>query len=229
MNRLFRHFIIQISVRLFFVVVGVVLLYSLFTLFEIKTIVVDPPTVDFRFDRKKFSNNLLLLRTDLLQAMTQQSYPNILRIHFQKKFPSTLKIVVEMRTPMAQIITQGGGVQIDENLVIFEGKLDDSLPHIDMPLQQFELGKIVKDAKIITALAFIAELRHDEAIKLVRLSDENTLVVTFSDFEVLIRASDDGSQKAHTLQTILKGFRMKGSVPARIDLRFDKPIIVSNN
>lgn len=213
---------------LLIVVGGIVvsgILFFVLSLFKIRHIEVEPSTISVVTDSSQFPSNLLFFPSEKLRTFLLKEYPRIKDVTFTKQFPGTLKINVVIRTPLAFVFSNSRMLAMDDAGVLFEfpGKKD--LPILELPIEEMSPGKQVKGKGVDTSLAFLTKISHDEKVERIIMSTDSTLEARFNDMTVLFLADGNGESTADTLQALLKGFRMKGSVPHIIDLRFSKPII----
>jgi hypothetical protein len=77
----------------------------------------------------------------------------------------------------------------------------------------------------VTALAFLNGTRDFLPIQTITIEDDSSLRAKSNTMDILF--PQDGSMPAilATLQTLLSGFRIKGTLPTLIDLRFNKPMV----
>jgi cell division protein FtsQ len=212
-------------VRILFGGIFICVLFFFLSLFRINHVEVEPSNLSVVLDPAQLPTNLLLFPTEKIRHLLLSTYPRIKDVQFIKLFPHTLKVRVEERNPIAFIDNQNKLLAVDSEGILFSYPENDSLPHLELPMEVMTPGERAQGKGFDTTLAFVEKLSHDEAIDRIVLSTDGTLQVSMKDLTVLLLAGAEGSSKADTLQALLKGFRMKGSVPHLIDLRFSKPIV----
>ncbi len=133
-----------------------------------------------------------IFSVDLQRAQeTLELLPEIVEVELRRQMPSTLKVRLKERIPVAWIASPSlniagrnphGGLLVDQEGVIFpcDGRLWDvseELPVIevfDVSLSEFSPGKPLRHADALRALSFIYTLREEDAeIDLDRLIVEN--------------------------------------------------------
>ncbi len=224
MKKLWRNY----SIRKGFVVltIGILLValsFSFVSLFTITHIDVYPSTISMSIDPSQFPSNLLFFPTDRLRTFLLKEYPRIQDVQFKKVFPHTLQVQFTPRTPVAIITSGPKMLAIDDKGVVFDDPIQ-GLPVIEVQHVSLVEGTAVREPGVFAALDFLKEISPEEQIERVILDTNHTLNVTINSIQVLLSDSN-GKEQADTLQILLKGFRMKGSLPHVIDLRFSKPII----
>lgn len=193
--------------------------------FSIKNVLVTPSDISLSLDSSQIPLNLIFFPQERVNKYILNEYSTVREVKFKKIFPHTLSIELLMREPTAIVMTAQRSLAIDEEGVLFPYEGKEPLPIIDLPVEQIIPGDVVKGPGINTSLAFLKKLSHDEPIRRIYLSTDRTLTMEFKEYKVLLLADSDGAEQADTLQALLKGFRMKGSLPHVIDFRFSKPII----
>lgn len=211
---------------LFFLAGSVFLISFIFSFFEIKTIIVEPTNIAVSIDKHQMPTNLLLFPIDTVKSELLSEYPEISTITIIKEYPNTLHFIFMKREAIAQFVYSNKTFYVDEKHVIFSSREKYQVPIVTLQLNDMKEGTLISGLGVDCSLAFIKELRHDEAIERISLSTNDTLEVVLKDTRVLLLVTADGKERADTLQTILKGFRMKGSLPGTLDLRFSKPMIL---
>ncbi len=176
--------------------------------------------------------NLLFLDLQKVSLNLQQLNSSFLTINLSKKLPSTLILAIVNRKPVAKI--QVGNIYkfIDHEGILFTD--DDTFS--DLPLiniSQISINKNQKaDWRVLKALAFIEEgVRQSIKIEQISGSDsDNDFIIKVSNgMEIVLPYTKDLGVKASSLQLIILRFRIEGKNIARIDFRFDKPVVTLSN
>lgn len=201
-----------------------VLFYLFLQITTIRAIDVSGATATVVIDKEKIPTNLLLFPTEKVRRQLMMDYPQFENIYIEKKYPSTLLITLVPRKPIAIVQTPYRSVKIGMDGVILEDSSDDNLPKIVLS-KPLEMGKKIEHKSIITSLAFLGGMTQDGDIKRITVEENDSLTVTTSDITVLLSEKRDGKESARTLQSLITGFRIKGSIPKMIDLRFDQPVV----
>jgi len=202
--------------------------YGIVHVFTIRSIQVEGSGVDIEIDRAQLGSNILAVPVKKLRLELLDAYPLLESVWFEKKLPGTLIIHLERRQPYVAL--KSGGIYY---AVAKEGVVIDSLNGSGTyPLLVFDIGPLVigstiTDGRIRSALTFLQSLSQPGTIA--RMNEYNTdaLQAVIDDTVIYIPLGDDLSAKARTLQIIIDGFRIKGTLPSVIDLRFEKPVITN--
>ncbi len=225
-----------IFLRKFGRVVGYGILFALFVgivywlgirAFTIKNIVVVGNNIQVLVDETRLPKTLLLFPSVRLRMELLADNPILADIQFQKKYPHTLMIVPTLRTAVGRLTLVSREVLLDESGIVLSDADSTSppLPHLIVPILSVRIGETISDPRVVAALAFITGIRDILPVSAISVEDERSLRAKNDTVDILF--PQDGSIPAilATLQTLLSGFRIKGTLPTLIDLRFNKPII----
>lgn len=195
-------------------------------LFEIKNIEVAGGGVKVIVDEKRIAKNLLFFPGDSLREQILEDNPLVGDVVFRKKFPHTLVIIAKPRIPVAIINSNSGPMGLDKSSVVLgEAPGDRDLPELLFSVSPVVPGQRVGNPAVLASLSFIIKTQSFLKLAEVESSGSSTLLAKTAKVNILIPQQGDMSALATTLQTLITGFRIKGSLPTKIDLRFDKPII----
>lgn len=195
-------------------------------LFTIRNVEVVGEGISVSVDEERFVKNLLLFPTDALRSQLLRDYPLLADVEIRKKYPDTIVIVAHPREPLAMIISEGRAYLAGNDAVVLglaEG--GENLPRGYFPVRTYATGESIAEAPARAFVAFLAAfLEHVQVSEAVPL-DGSSIRIKFSQVNIYVTQDSNMDEKASTLQTLLAGFRIKGTLPAVIDLRFDKPIV----
>jgi hypothetical protein len=195
-------------------------------IFRVRTIEFIGEGVRITIDPKRLEKNLLFLPTSNLEYDLMIAYPELEDIRIRKKFPQTLVISASIRSAIARLGTNGHVFALDENGVVLPmNNSESSLPFIRVPIDKIEVGDTLTDPRITRALSFLSAVGETIPILSIDERDTASLRARMEKTDIFIPQDGDIQILAATLQTMILGFRIKGSLPALIDLRFDKPIV----
>jgi hypothetical protein len=221
-RRFWRH-VLNVIVAL--IIVGIIawVANGIFVLKEIR-VAGDPVLVSI--DKERVGDNMLFLQTQKLEHDLLASYPLIQSVSFSKSFPSTLVVHVTLRKPYAQLVSQGHMYALDrEGIVLADGTSLSGSPKLVFDAGILSIGSRVGDARVLGSLQLLTQLSDTVGIETIYEKDSATLQAVMGHTNIFFPQKGDFKVKADTLQTIVTGFRIKGTLPTVIDLRFDKPII----
>jgi hypothetical protein len=99
------------------------------------------------------------------------------------------------------------------------------LPHLVIPLTAVRIGETINDPRVAAAIAFVKGTRDFLPVQTITIEDESSLRAKSNTMDILFPQDGSSATILATLQTLLAGFRIKGTLPTFIDLRFNKPIV----
>lgn len=222
--RKFLHIALTILVVLF---VSALLSWTVNTVFTIRSIEVVGEGVRISVDPEKLPRNLLFFPVERVKNDILRDYPTIASMSMKKKYPGTLVINATLRVPRAIVSALNGRYAIDKEGVVLESFPEKAgLPSIRIDAPPVPLGKRVTDPRVTAALSFLRETEGSIMLTLITSGEGDTLLATDGVMNILFPQKSDIQAIVRTLQTMLVGFRIKGALPASIDLRFDKPVVI---
>lgn len=178
------------------------------------------------------SQNLLFIDSlDILNRLLENN-PSFSSATLDRRYPATLLISTTDRKPVARIVHSATALFLDENGILFSGNQNESnLPLVELSQKIYHMAKIadwrlIKSARLIDYLAkqtiFVDRLYIDDNNGLFSInSKEGSLFI--------VPFASDVIQVATSLQTIITRFRIEGKFVQKVDLRFEKPIVVVTN
>lgn len=197
--------------------------------FTIQNIVVDAPYMSIELDKNRFGKNLLFLPTSKLRDELLENYSLLSDVKFEKKYPGTLIIHLVRRNTFAVLVSEGVSYAIDEHGLVLGGMESNEAkyPVLTFRCGALAIGSSVPCEGVRASLDFLNNL--DASQYPTRMGEKNGLSIhaIHGDTNIFLPQTGDLGAKADTLQTIIEGFRIKGTLPTVIDLRFEKPIITN--
>ena len=185
-------------------------------LFQITHVEVIGAQIDVRIDQEKMNKNLLFFPTQKIRTQLLSQNPLVENIEIQKKFPHTIRIIVTSRMPIARVALSDRTVLVDrEGVVIGLSGDADNFPLLSLNNDE---------SLLIESLEIVARMEQGELLSITKI-DNATLLAKSTTTDIYFPQSDQIQNKVATLQSILSGFRIKGTLPKVIDLRFEKPIV----
>jgi hypothetical protein len=216
--------------------VGYVLLFVLFSGavywlivrgLTIQNIVVVGHNIQVEIHETRLPKTLLLFPADTIRRELLNDNPILADVRFQKKYPHTLVIVPTLRTAVARLSLTGREVLVDESGTVLSDADASSapLPRLVVPMAAVRIGEIIGDPRVTAGISFITGIRDTLQIRSISVEDERSLRAKSDKLDILFPQDGSIPVTLATLQTLLAGFRIKGTLPTFIDLRFNKPII----
>lgn len=223
--------------RLMRIVVSVLLLIAFTGLlswltvraFTIQNIVVDAPLMSIELDKKRFGKNLLFLPTAKLREELLKNYSLLSDVRFEKKYPGTLIVHLIRRETFAVLVSEGVSYAIDDRGLVLGGTESNETryPVLTFRCGALAIGSTVPCQGVRASLTFLHNLEVSEYPTRMQEKDSLSIHAIRGDTNIFLPQTGDLGAKADTLQTITEGFRIKGTLPTVIDLRFEKPIITN--
>jgi len=215
-----------IATTLLFFIISVGVIVGVNKFFTIRTIEVEGAGVQVVVDQKKILKNLLFFPSDQVRTQLLSSNPLLENVEIHKKFPHTLVIVAFLRTPIGRLQSNDRLVDLDrDGVVVKEGMHDDALPLLVFDVTPIHIGDKMNDVRIVQSLAALGAFGGFVKIDTITSLDSQSLQVKFGKTSIYITQNGNIQEIAATLQTLLAGFRIKGTLPTIIDLRFTKPVV----
>ena len=78
---------------------------------------------------------------------------------------------------------------------------------------------------VVQAVSLIKKTKTFIQWSFIEPYETQSIRARFGQTDIIITQTNDLSQVLDTLQTLMEGFRIKGTMPKSIDLRFGKPIV----
>ncbi len=195
-------------------------------LFALENIEVAGDGLGVAVNEEKISGNLLFFPSEKVKEDILRDNPILGSLELKKKFPHTLIIVAKRREPIAIITLESIIGLIDrEGYIVGIDDGTHSLPLITLEPLRVSVGQQVSDESVRAALALIAALPPHYVMRKITRFDRLSIVGKVQETNIIVPQTIDQNHFSSTLQTILERLRIKGTMPTRIDLRFDKPII----
>ncbi|MBI5019402.1 FtsQ-type POTRA domain-containing protein [Candidatus Gottesmanbacteria bacterium] len=196
--------------------------------FTIRDIIVDAPGMTIELDKQKFGKNLLFLPTENLRKELLSAYPLLSDVTFERKFPGTLMVHLTKRSAYVFLQSNGNNYELDERGLVL-GSVDSTAGKTNLffNIGILPAGSTVADGRVIAALSFLRAMENPSLIVRIEPRDSHSIQAKLGNTNIFLPQTGDLRAKADTLQIIMEGFRMKGTLPTVIDLRFDKPVITN--
>lgn len=230
--RLHSH-VVKRSLRIGISVVAVLFLTGLVSFlviraFTIRSVIVDAPGMSIQLDPGRFGDNLLFLPTQSLRQELLASYPLLSDVRFEKKYPSSLIVRFVRRSAFAIVVSGNTLYAVDaQGLVLGVVSQREGYPELVFDVGTPSIGNVLTDDRILGSLSLLRKLSSFVTISRISEYNSQSLQAIMGNTNIFLPRYTDLSAKADTLQIIVEGFRIKGTLPTVIDLRYDKPIITN--
>ncbi len=195
-------------------------------LFALETIVVVGNDIHVSIDNKKLPTNLIFFPGDKIREEVLAGNPWLSDVQFQKVYPHTLKIIPIVRTPYIRLQSNNRIVLVDASgVVLQDGDQGLSIPLFVVDAVPFHMGERIGDPRMKFLLTFMDAIYPVLPIESITEYDDTYYQVKSGTTAIYITQDKSVDVTIATLQTLMTGFRIKGTLPTVVDLRFDKPII----
>jgi cell division septal protein FtsQ len=171
--------------------------------------------------------NIFFVSTQKLTADLKNKYACADDAKIEKKFPSKRIINIKVKQPIARI--EGANLVVLESGQVEESKNDKDKPIIYLPGNlKPQLGQKIIDQNILFALKITASLLKSDFIPAnIRLLPPTDVAVYDNQAVVALFSTQKGPDaQVDSLQQVLAASKIYATKITKIDLRFDKPIIV---
>lgn len=215
------------SIGLGIILIVIAVFYRIVTTaFAIRTVEVIGSGVEVSLDEAKLTKNLLLFPAQKIRERLLHDNPLLRDVVIRKKYPHTLVIEPVKRVAAAVLVTGDQSIVLDrEGVVLPQSERESTLPAVIMDVGTVHTGQAVTDSGVLVSLRLIEGLGDSWHIVSITKQESGLLVAKYQESEIFFTQEKDPVALSATLQTLLAGFRIKGSLPKVIDLRFDKPIV----
>lgn len=222
--------IIVSSVAVFFVIGLILLTYLLLNLFHLKKVYIIAEKLRMDGLSEMNGQNLLFLNTDKIAEILVHKNINLKSIKIDKIYPDSLKLYPQAKIIKARIKSNTGEVLLDEEFILLrseDGEVN-NVPVVEVQNIPLVLSQKA-DWRVERAIIFYDQIIN-QGLSIGRIKVDGYLsYVTLSiaeGTEVLIPLEAEGYKAAASLQIIMSRFRIEGKFVSRIDLQFDKPVVI---
>jgi len=176
--------------------------------------------------------NILFLSSSNLSGQIKQNHPELLQVQIDKQLPHDLLVEIQVRRAVVAISSQGEEFYLaDEDGVLLE-KMNQP-PDLPMILVADKISRDVGGRIQEEIILKEIQILHESQLRLLepksaQAVSERVIEVWFNDdLQALFSVQKDIDVQLDSLQFILERTKIEGEKPKRIDLRFDKPVIVN--
>lgn len=195
-------------------------------LFTITNIEVIGEGITIEVDAAKLPKNLLLFPVGQVSADLLRDNALVGDVIIKKKYPNTLQITAVARKPFVIAGIEEERYLLDkQGIVLKKYPIETGLPLIRIAVAQGEPGVEISDQEVLAAVHFLRETRTFISVREITQYDTMSLRAQSTTMSIVFARSSDIQLLIRTLQTVLAGFKIKGTLPTTVDLRFDKPVV----
>ncbi len=181
-----------------------------------------------RISEEVLGRSIIFLNTSAVEAEIKREFLTIEAIKIAKKLPDQLFINVSVRIPLGRVKAgEGKQILVDSSGLLFREASGEKLPLIDLG-ESFSgsLGEVVGGQEV---QAYIETLRiiEEKGLETTSISLERGMIrlKLKTGLVVLLSVEKSVGEQIDLLIKIIKRYRIKGRVPARVDLRFVRPVV----
>lgn len=205
-----------------------------FSLFIVKNVYVSAPDSLFpNIDYFQKQRNLLWFSDTEFTHELKQVYPMVVHATVRKSLPNSLYIEVDIDLPVMRVTQENGDGYVNASGIFFKDLPHSgqaSLPLLKCDIGSAQVGKKIPREELLPVFQMMAKLNADvkEHINVIHCREDDVAQIEFSDSSILVdfSLSSDPGQTASSLQYLRNQFRIDSERPKRVDLRFEKPVLI---
>ena len=206
-------------------------IFFLYYRFQLKKVIIISQNKEIRGLSVFNKANLLLLNNEQIIYFLLSKNMFIKSIKLSKSFPSSEKMEVIWRMPYAEIISSRDPFYIDsEGFPAESDTAFSQIPQIYSP--NIIINNASPDWRLKKAV-YLINLLDKKNLHLAKIAiDNNSQVFTGlidDSIEIIIPLNSDPQVVSASLQTIISRFRIEGKFIAKIDFKFEKPVVILKN
>lgn len=195
-------------------------------IFTIRNVEVAGEGIQIEVDAAKLPSNLLFFPAAQVSEQIMSDNALVGSVIIQKKYPNTLRITAMPRKPFAIVGIDRETYLVDEEgVVLKQYPLETGLPYIRIAVTGVQPGVKISDQAVLTSVDFMRETQNFLPIRDITMNDTSSLRAQSATMSIMFPQHADIPFLIRTLQTVIAGFRIKGTLPTTVDLRFDKPVV----
>jgi len=195
--------------------------------FSIQVVTVVSSSVHVEINKREFPESLLFFPSGKMRAQILATNPILADIRFTKSYPHTLIMTPVLRKPVALLATPARRVFIDAIGYVLSDETSavGGLPVITAPISGLRIGQKVTDSGVVASLTMLTKFGTTLPLESLTVSEDGDITAHTEHLDILFTQDENTGTMLTTLQILLSGFRIKGTLPKVIDLRFDKPVV----
>ncbi len=178
--------------------------------------------------QEKINNkNLIFLDTDNLKNDLKKQLECIEDLKITKKYPGTVDFTLIQKQAVAKI--DGSQYSLTEDGLAISDTSTTPKPTIFLPQGvQVDPGQKLKDPSVLFALQLSKNLEKSDFIASnVRITDQGDIAVYSSQEAIALFTKEKSAQsQVDSLQSVIAKAKIDPSKIAKIDLRFEKPVLI---
>jgi len=171
---------------------------------------------------------IFLVSPSNLENKLRSQYSCIKNLQIKKSFPHKLLIEIETDKPVVKI--EGSNLYLTEGGLVIQGPSSGQLPVLYLGQNSKpNLGQKVTDQTTISLLTLASQLaKSDFVVSSIRIIDPQTIAVyNPKDTVAIFSTQREITKQVDSLQQVISKAKIDAAKIAKIDLRFDKPVITN--
>ncbi|EKD57222.1 MAG: hypothetical protein ACD_57C00376G0002 [uncultured bacterium] len=172
------------------------------------------------------SQNMLFISPAKLADALKSKYSCIGKIEITKNYPSRLQLDVQAKEPVVKI--EGTSLAVTEDGYIVEDVKDAERPILFPPPNvKMASGEKVTDLTVAFAIHLAAQLLKSDFLpaNIRIISPQEIAVYNQQSAVAIFTAKEEVTNQVDSLQQVISKSKIDSAKIAKIDLRFDKPVI----
>lgn len=175
-------------------------------------------------------NNLLLKESEIKDELLKKNI-FVKNIKINKQYPDKIILDIVFRSPYAYVVANSQEIFID-NEGFPSKSYHDTRPSVRISVPSIIYSPASPDWRLVKAVKLVGLLNnYGLQFNSIVINDNSSEISGLIDdiIEIIIPLTKDAHQVSASLQTIISRFRIEGKFVAKIDLRYDKPVVVLKN
>lgn len=171
--------------------------------------------------------NIILLDTDKLKEDIKKQSTCVENLKITKRYPNTIDFQLDQKEAVARI--DGSQFSATEDGLIILASPNTQTPTIFLPQGvERNVDQKIKDASILFALKLVRSLQKSDFIPAnVRITEQGDIAIYSSQEAIaLFTLERSVDLQVDSLQSVIAKAKIDPSKIAKIDLRFDKPVLI---
>lgn len=225
-----------IVVGLFFATIGCIwglcLFFTWFTIARIEIHIADPENNSIVGTREYYNQSIFLISEQEVAKSITKKNALVESVKVSKVYPYTLRLDVELSTPVAALTVKNGYYILSTKARVIEKTHEkpQGFPLItyyeSLPYEQIQLGIHIDYEDIEAALNLSQKLSDlGVVVDTVDISSFHMIACKGEGKEYVFSSDGDISLQEYQLEAILKQLKVQGKEYTKLDFRFDKPVI----
>jgi len=175
-------------------------------------------------EREVRGQRIFFLKQQAIASKIREKFLPVGEVAFQRKYPQTVSVQIVERKPIAKVCRPGGL----EFLVDKEGVI-----YAEVPPESKDLKKVILELDFEPALG---QTISPDIVSLILLEEPQISMIKFNgqegieagasgELKIFFSRKKDLLNQIHSLQMILKKYKIEGKSLKSVDLRYKQPVV----